>query len=84
MRSDSPAKLEGTRHRHLVMRSIRLRGGCAWISQESARVRQNYFCHDKDGEFTAEKIKELPSGMQAMGDPNQMMNQQKMMMTGGV
>ena len=37
---------------------------------------QNYFCHDKDGEFSPEKIKELPSAVQAMGDPNQMMNQQ--------
>ncbi len=37
---------------------------------------QNYFCHDKDGEFSSEKIKELPSAVQAMGDPNQMMNQQ--------
>jgi hypothetical protein len=95
------------------MRSIRLRSSSAWISQESARIRQvgyclsfhrriqsafdfrlvlfitvilcqNFFCHEEHGEFAAEKISKLPSGVQAMGDPNQMMNQQKMMMTGMV
>jgi hypothetical protein len=40
------------------------------------RCLQNYFCHEKDGEFSADKIKELPSGVAAMGDPSQMMNQQ--------
>jgi hypothetical protein len=60
----------------IPLRFCRLRSAGVWISQENARVRQNYFCHEKDGEFSAEKIKDLPSGVAAMGDPSQMMNQQ--------